>query len=318
MTIAIRHLPFAISGALSITVSLGLAGCERPATDAKKTPDVKVPADPKPAPAEADDKKKEPKPDSDLPPGLELNPPEVAPGYPAGYLAKADVPDGMKLLPPPPAAKSTALAHDEAMSKVAFGLKGKPRWTQAIADASMEMPSLTASFSCALGTPINATDTPHLYRLIARILMDAAAINSGVKEHYKRERPFMVHKEEPCADKDLLLADGSYPSGHTTFGMAVALVLSELAPERTEALVQRGRAFGESRMVCNAHWQSDVVQGRYTGGVLAARLHTSAAFRADHEMARRDIAAVRAKNLPPSVDCAVEAAALADPLPGAL
>ena len=35
--------------------------------------------------------------------------------------------------------------------------------------------------------------------------------------------------------------------------------------DRLEALLARGRAFGESRNVCNAHWYSDVVAGRLVG-----------------------------------------------------
>jgi acid phosphatase (class A) len=62
--------------------------------------------------------------------------------------------------------------------------------------------------------------------------------------------------------------------------------------------------------VCNVHWQSDVTQGRVIGATLVARLHASADFRADLEAAREEIAAVRAKGLPPDRDCEAEAKAL--------
>ena len=35
------------------------------------------------------------------------------------------------------------------------------------------------------------------------------------------------------------------------------LLLVEIAPERANALLAWARAFGNSRLVCNAHWQSD-------------------------------------------------------------
>ena len=73
---------------------------------------------------------------------------------------------------------------------------------------------------------------------------------------------------------------GSYPSGHTAIGWAWALVLCEIAPEQTEAILARGRAFGESRMVCNVHWQSDVIEGRFMGASVVARLHAEPQFRA--------------------------------------
>jgi acid phosphatase (class A) len=302
---------------LSLSIALAVAaGCDSGPTN--KPPEAKPVADPKvpPPPKAPEADTKDPK--SDLPEGLELNPPEKYPGYPIGYLSKEELPNSLELLPPPPAKGSTALAHDEAISKAAFALKGKPRWTQAITDANMELPPAVSNFSCALGLPITAADTPHLFRLLARISMDAGALNSAAKEHHKRPRPFMVHNEEPCFDKELLLHDGSYPSSHSTFGLAWALVLAELAPDRAGALIQRGRKFAENRMICNAHWQSDILQGRFTAGILVPLLHTKPAFRADLEMARRDIAALRAKNSAPTVDCAAEAAALTDEIPGVL
>ena len=73
--------------------------------------------------------------------------------------------------------------------------------------------------------------------------------------------------------------DGSYPSGHTAFGWAWALILTEIAPERADVILARGRAFGESRMVCNVHWYSDVVAGRTIGAAAVARLHAEPEFR---------------------------------------
>ena len=93
--------------------------------------------------------------------------------------------------------------------------------------------------------------------------------------------------------------DPSYPSGHTAIGWGFALILSELAPDRADDLFARGRAFGDSRMVLNHHWYSDVVWGRIMGAATVARLHGDPTFRADMDAARDEIAAVRAKDVPP-------------------
>jgi len=71
----------------------------------------------------------------------------------------------------------------------------------------------------------------------------------------------------------MLEKDGSYPSGHSAVGWAWALILSEISPAQTDAILARGRVFGESRNVCNVHWHSDVVQGRSMGASTVARLH---------------------------------------------
>ena len=105
--------------------------------------------------------------------------------------------------------------------------------------------------------------------------------------------------------------DGSYPSGHTAIGWAWALILTEIAPGQADAILARGRAFGKSRNICNVHWHSDVVEGRFMGAAAVARLHADPAFRAELESARAELAAVRAKGLKPMRDCEAEAEALA-------
>ena len=107
------------------------------------------------------------------------------------------------------------------------------------------------------------------------------------------------------------MKDGSYPSGHTAIGWAWALILTEIVPSRTDAILARGRAFGDSRLVCNVHWQSDVNEGRVMGASTVARLHADVGFRGDLDAAKTEYAVAVAKGLKPSRDCAAEAAALA-------
>lgn len=109
----------------------------------------------------------------------------------------------------------------------------------------------------------------------------------------------------------MLRGDGSYPSGHSAIGWAWALVLSELAPEQQNALLARGLAFGQNRVICGVHWQSDVNAGRSIGASVPPRLHTNADFQAQLAAAKRELNDARAKGLLPTRDCNAEAAALA-------
>jgi len=88
-------------------------------------------------------------------------------------------------------------------------------------------------------------------------------------------------------------------------------MLTEIAPDRADEILARGRAFGESRIVCNHHWFSDVVWGRFMGAAVVARLHADATFLADLEAAKAEFATLRAKGVPPRGDCQAETAALA-------
>ena len=98
----------------------------------------------------------------------------------------------------------------------------------------------------------------------------------------------------------------SYPSGHASLGWTWALILSEVAPERTNALLIRGRAYAQGQTVCNVHWQSDVYEGMTVGSATFARLHGNPEFVADVEAAKKEVANARAKGLKPTGNCKLE------------
>ena len=90
-------------------------------------------------------------------------------------------------------------------------------------------------------------------------------------------------------DEEGLRKDGSYPSGHTAIGWAWALILCEIVPDRTDAILARGREFGQSRVICNVHWQSDVDAGRMMGSATVALLHADDGFLADVTNAKAEV-----------------------------
>ncbi|MFT4256042.1 MAG: phosphatase PAP2 family protein [Pseudoxanthomonas sp.] len=246
--------------------------------------------------------------------------PERAPGLLAGYLQDSERADSLAMLPPPPAPGSAAFDNDEAVHAAAAKLKGTPRWELAALDAELVKPSMLQTFSCALGVPVTQTDTPNLTRLLRRTLSDGGLSTRDAKVHYQRVRPFVAHDEGTClpSDEESLRKNGSYPSGHTAIGWIQALVLAQVSPANADALFARGLAFGESRVVCNAHWQSDIIQGRVVAAATFALLQNNATYQQDVRLAANDVAKARAKGLKPSKDCAVEATVLATHVPGIL
>jgi len=141
-------------------------------------------------------------------------------------------------VPPPPVAGSSRQALDVAWSEATLKLRGSVRWDLGIRDADLSFPAAAGVFSCAMGIPLNEADTPALYRLLRRTLTDLLEAPRSVKDLYPRER---------------LRRDGAYPSGHAAVGWGWALILAELSPDRAEVILARGRAFGDSRTVCNVH-----------------------------------------------------------------
>ncbi len=250
-------------------------------------------------------------------PAEKQNPPtnvtEIHPGVLAGYLSSQAPPNSLALLPAPPAVDTPAFVLDEEISYKSVAIRGTPRWELAAKDADLMFPHAAGTFSCALNAPVTEQDTPHLYRLLRRSLADAGQATYTAQNRYQRARPFAMNRQPTCSpnEEKFLATDGSYPSGHAAIGWAWALILAEISPEQTDAILARGLAFGQSSLICNIHWHSDVEAGRTLGAGTVARLHGDPAFRADLETAKAELAAVRSKRLKPSWDCAAEAAALA-------
>src|SRR5210317_1192508 len=229
---------------------------------------------------------------------------EIMPGMLEGYLTKEEQLDSLEFVLPSPAEDSARQAMDTAWADNMQALRGTDRWDLAISDADLHFPAPANVFSCALGIPVSEEDTPALYMLLRRTLTDIGLAPYSAKNAYQRERPFMFRGETTCTpeDEEALRKDGSYPSGHTSIGWGWALILTELSPDRAEAILARGRSFGESRNVCNAHWYTDVVAGRLVGAAAVAKLHASEQFRQAMDAARADIERMRREGKKPQGD----------------
>jgi len=236
--------------------------------------------------------------------------------HPPGYLKEA-APNSLEISPPPPEAGSIWAELDTAIAKQAVALRGSERFEQAKRDAEMGFPESAQHFSCALGIAVSEEQTPTLYQMLRRTQVDAGHYSvHHAKDHYMRPRPFMVSGEPTCTPdhEPGLRLNGSYPSGHTAIGWTWALMLAEIAPDRATDILNRGRSYGHSRVMCNVHWYSDVVQGQALAASLVAGLNGNAEFAADLAKAREEVAAARALDLPLPHDCAAEAAALETPI----
>jgi acid phosphatase (class A) len=168
-------------------------------------------------------------------------------------------------------------------------------------------------FSCAAGVQMSPETTPKLLAMLSKMGIDASRQVSSVKDVFKRPRPYIVAGEGAiCAPKtDSLAASPDYPSGHATWGWAVAMFLAELAPDRATPILVRGRAFGESRVVCGVHSPSAIEAGRTNGAALFATLQGDPQFRADLEAVRLEVEAARRGPPPAPGACAAEAALVA-------
>jgi acid phosphatase (class A) len=234
-----------------------------------------------------------------------------------GYLPEAHVPDAAPLLGPPPPTGSGTAEGDIATFKATRALQGTARWDLATRDAVFGAAALLQDFSCALGVQLSQANTPTLYHMLSRVVVDADTVEARAKKTFKRPRPFVDHEGPICVAKEPWLAKSySYPSGHSTFAWTSALLLSEAVPDRATEILARARTYGESRVVCGVHYESDVQAGRIAASAAFSALQAEPEFQRDLHHVRTELASLRSAGgqAPDAKECRVEADAVAHPV----
>jgi acid phosphatase (class A) len=217
-----------------------------------------------------------------------------------GGLARADQPalfrtglvDPIKLLPAP-----AALDTEEMKAELQTVLRvQETRTDKDIERARADLNIRTDSYQGVLGPWMTAEKLPRLQALFERMEKQAKLYSNPAKEHFKRPRP-------PAADtrvKPLFEeVDAGYPSGHSLRGQMFAILLSELAPDKADALLTRGREIGWSRVIGGVHFPSDVIGGRTLGQALAREMLANPAFRMELAEIRKEFEAARPRNVSP-------------------
>ncbi|SEN03347.1 acid phosphatase (class A) [Sphingomonas gellani] len=224
---------------------------------------------------------------------------------PSPYLSASQMPDLTRILPSPPANGDPRSVDDRSTFRATRDVKNSPRWTMATRDVTDDRFTV---FACAMGRTLDPRDSPALARVFAR--MGDGDMVGRAKRAFAVRRPYLDQPGDICEPKTAHLAgNGDYPSGHTSNGWSTALILAELMPDRATQILRRGRQYGESRFICGAHSRSAVEAGFMAGAVLVSRLHADAAFRADMDEARAELAQQRPAAFKPPANCGLENAA---------
>ncbi len=194
--------------------------------------------------------------------------------------------DGAALVGPSPALGS---ARDAADRLAMHPSVSEERLAQARADQPW---SPWVALGPVLGPDFTEARLPRTARVFADVLTGLGPAIGAAKAAYARRRPFldMANVTQCDAPDAALAASGAYPSGHGAGGWAWALVMAELLPARADAFLQRGRDYGDSRVVCGFHYPSDIESSRVLAAGVIARLHANADFRRDLDAARRELA----------------------------
>jgi acid phosphatase (class A) len=222
-----------------------------------------------------------------------------------GYLAGRE-PDFLSMMPPYPVFNSMQDEADVATLRQWQQPDDSLRWKLANADVKMSYDR----FAQAFAMDINPVDTPLLVHLLDRVEQDVQAVAFSAKNFYDRPRPYQrfqmehVCGAEKAPEPETPLKGGSsYPSGHTSFGWAAALILAEVAPEQGQALLARGRQYGESRIVCAVHYPNDVAAGQVIATAVVERLYSVPEFSRDLACAKQEYRSSVQPDSPVTSEC---------------
>ena len=206
------------------------------------------------------------------------------------YFSTEELPDLVKCLPAPPAKGSAAFNAD--VSRYRWGKqqrKDPVRSAEVFRDAVWTYEALVDELDEPFGMVVSKDATPRIWTVLERSLLTVDQIRVYPKAYFHRQRPFEYFKEETLTgEDDILRGEGSYPSGHTIRSWLVAMLLSELNPERADAIYARAWTYGDNRVIAGAHWQSDIDASRVAAAIGYSRLQSSPEFRSDMDAAREE------------------------------
>lgn len=204
------------------------------------------------------------------------------------FLTEDEISSGAAFLPLPPQPTEAAFYNDWRRYEWGKTMRGTERGKQAVEDAAHSLEYFCKIYSEPFGITISQENTPEIYAFLERLLATTRVCKDKAKERIMRIRPFVQFNEPTPVpeDEEVLRTNSSYPSGHTTMGWGIALILAEINPERQDEILKRGFEYGESRVIVGFHYQSDVDHARIITSILVNRLHADAEFMAQLQKAK--------------------------------
>ena len=197
--------------------------------------------------------------------------------------------DPAKMLPPPAKDGTDLQKADLADVQRVYKTRSPERRTQAEWDDKHESVEL---FFATLGPQFDLAKLPATSKLMAIVDNEQSVASNIAKRYFLRNRPWAI-------DPSLVACDyrpnapplTSYPSGHATLSYSEGYILAALMPEKAQAILGRAQEYAYSRVVCGAHYASDVEASHVFGTELAMMMLQQPGFAADFHAAQAELKA---------------------------
>jgi acid phosphatase (class A) len=197
------------------------------------------------------------------------------------YLAPGE-PDATVILAPPPLPGSPEQAADLDEVRAIYRAAG----SNDIAAAYAEKKFSVFNFTSAVGSGFVDARLPRTAAFFQKVQKDAETVTDAAKDYYRRPRPYTT---DPSLANGKLEKSYSYPSGHSTESMTLALVLSELFPDKRDAILATARSIGWHREEIARHYLTDIYAGRVFAQAIVREMKASLDFQKDFEEVKAEL-----------------------------
>jgi acid phosphatase (class A) len=188
-------------------------------------------------------------------------------------------------LPLPPAADSQQTKSEIEELLAVQASRTPEQAASAIADAEENL----GVFWAAVGGQGAPKLSPRTETFFGRLSATESSISDPAKKYFARRRPHTVDsKIEPIVYRS---GSGSWPSGHSTYGWMMAIVLADMVPEKRDDLFVRAAAYAGNRVIAGIHYRSDLMAGRQAGSLIALALKARPEFQKEFGPARAEVRA---------------------------
>jgi acid phosphatase (class A) len=184
---------------------------------------------------------------------------------------KAGHPDASEILPAPPALDSGEQVGDMTEVKFVYHAASDSDKNAAYSEKKFSV----FNFTEAVGPWFVETNLPKTAAFFKKVQADAELVTDTGKDFFKRPRPYTT---DPTLANGKLETSFSYPSGHSTESMTLALVLADLLPDQHDAIIAHARTIGWHRVQIARHYPTDIYAGRALALAIDKQFKKSDAF----------------------------------------
>ena len=211
------------------------------------------------------------------------------------FTTPSDVPPRLLTIPPAP----DSAEYNKEISSI---IKTQHKLTDAEKAAIKDEDHIRAEMIVlpVIGAEYTEDKYPAMYALLRHAASDAWRDSDYAEDYWKRQRPWTVDERVQLLVSPITRP--SYPSGHSTTNYVWANVLTDLFPEKQDALFTRAHEIGMHRVAAGVHYPSDVEAGKRYAAFIYDKMSKTPQYKLELAAAQNEIiAAVKAVVPPPII-----------------